>query len=644
MKVQAYYQNWQIFWGAGTNPGCRPLTPASWQPIAKNLDRISYGFALLGEHDYVTKTTSGFAEDVPQNYAAHMMYDGTVFTWMAKDGTDDQTVFKEIMDLKKENPDMKSLLAFGGWTFTEGTTATYFTTMMNDPDLRGKFMDSAVALAQPKDGSYKFDGIEIDWEYPGSPARSGTPNDFYNMEQFAIEFKKKYPNVLLSFDCGPFLSGDVAKTDALPGYPANDPVPMNGDDDYYAWLARLVAAGVTDLQVMAYDFFTPTPGGITMPNAPLFPVNGGSTPTSVKASDDTPLPTYGVTVYGTSQTLVKNLLTTYNNVDAHGNPDYASFAAVNNLKPVPDDTTSLVPGQSYKVCGVQYTVQSGDSFYKICTNPQLNWIDTNNCTPSIAEVSNYNKISNPANIQPGQSISLPVPLKSTYSGNCARKPAPSPSGSDNSISKTITGLVKAFKAKGVDPSKTIWCGLAQYGHSYAGVDLANAQNPASFGQTTKGAAPGGFFTGNCGKENCGSLSYREIEALLKGPSPACTPVPDSGEPCGDTVLWDQIPNQTIDKTTATAVAYDKDKGYWITYDNPTSMCMKMCWLSKQEIAGVMLFGPGDDTQDFELTNAIINYAQKTPVSCEMPDSSTYTCPNSSENVADIDVEDTRMCL
>lgn len=630
MKVQAYYQNWQIFWGQYTNSSFAPLTPDTWESIAPNLDRISYGFAILGEHAECNDaqcSQPGWVVDNPQKYEAHEMYPGDVFKWMAPGPsnphpTDDDSVFNQLKALKAKNPNMKTLLAFGGWTFTEGITADYFTTMMSDAQFRGDFMDSAVALAQQQG----FDGIELDWEYPGSPSRHGTLNDFYNMEMFATDFKQKYPKMLLAFDCGPFLSFDVPKTDQLPGYPAGTKVPMNNDTDYYNWLARIVKAGVTDMQIMAYDYFTALEsGGNTMPNTPLFPVPSTPSEQQFSAGANAALTPGTIEVTGQAQSTFNNLLTTFNNT-IDGKPDYATFEANNGLaKGSITDTTPQVPGTKYKVCGINYTAQAGDSWYNLCSSGQTQWANSN-CGNLVNYVAAYTG-KNTTDLKVGDVLQLPLPLSITYSpATCTGSPPPTP-GTSNCIQKTVEGLVKAFQAAGVKPEDTLWCGLAFYGRTYKGVNFTNAGDPTASGKKYSGPAPGGFFSGNCGEASCGQLTYREISTLLKGSAPTpCTPTTSpGGSSCAQAFDWPQIPNSGIDKATATATAYDEKNGYWITYDDVTSLCMKMCWLNKQPLAGVMLFGPGDDDEDFTLTNAVFKLVQTPPISCVLPDKTSWTC-------------------
>ena len=61
---------------------------------------------------------------------------------------------------------MTTLLAIGGWNDGEAnlTDPTKYSRMANDPILRGQFVESALKMIRKWD----FDGLDFDWEYPGS--------------------------------------------------------------------------------------------------------------------------------------------------------------------------------------------------------------------------------------------------------------------------------------------------------------------------------------------------------------------------------------------------------------------------------------------------------------------------------------------
>ncbi|MCK6264668.1 thrombospondin type 3 repeat-containing protein [Vibrio sp. ZSDE26] len=68
-------------------------------------------------------------------------------------------VFGVLYELRKQNPQLKLDLSVGGWTLSEG-----FPWMASDPVRRKVFVDSIVHFLE----RFEFDGIDIDWEYPGS--------------------------------------------------------------------------------------------------------------------------------------------------------------------------------------------------------------------------------------------------------------------------------------------------------------------------------------------------------------------------------------------------------------------------------------------------------------------------------------------
>ncbi|XP_030076726.1 acidic mammalian chitinase-like [Microcaecilia unicolor] len=79
----------------------------------------------------------------------------------------DDILYKQFNDLKLQNSKLVTLLAIGGWNF--GTDK--FTTMVSSANNRKIFIDSVIRHLR----QYKFDGIDLDFEYPGS--RGSPPED-----------------------------------------------------------------------------------------------------------------------------------------------------------------------------------------------------------------------------------------------------------------------------------------------------------------------------------------------------------------------------------------------------------------------------------------------------------------------------------
>ena len=79
-------------------------------------------------------------------------------------------LMKKVLALKEKKPSLKVLLMIGGW----GEHADGFSEMAKSAEKRKEFCESCKAHID----TYGFDGIDIDWEYPGGgPSSNGQSKD-----------------------------------------------------------------------------------------------------------------------------------------------------------------------------------------------------------------------------------------------------------------------------------------------------------------------------------------------------------------------------------------------------------------------------------------------------------------------------------
>ncbi|KAJ8520186.1 hypothetical protein ONZ45_g2971 [Pleurotus djamor] len=106
-------------------------------------------------------------------------------TWMLTETqSDDGDLIEELQALKQQNPNLKTMWAVGGWAFNDPPTQDIFSLMARTKANRETFVTNVLSQLQ----SYGFDGIDIDWEYPGVE-RGGIEADRDNFLELMKEFK-----------------------------------------------------------------------------------------------------------------------------------------------------------------------------------------------------------------------------------------------------------------------------------------------------------------------------------------------------------------------------------------------------------------------------------------------------------------------
>ncbi len=180
----AYYDQWSIYQNA--------YYLKNVDAIAGNLDYLLYDFENIDPANLTcfetTKATTPdpggendpnagdgaedqFA-DYQKTFGSDISVDGTADTWNQPIAGN----FHQLQELKAKHPNLKVLLSIGGWTYSK-----YFSDAAATDASRKKFVGSCLDMFIkgniPASGGYGgpgtaagiFDGVDIDWEYPGSP-------------------------------------------------------------------------------------------------------------------------------------------------------------------------------------------------------------------------------------------------------------------------------------------------------------------------------------------------------------------------------------------------------------------------------------------------------------------------------------------
>jgi chitinase len=170
------------------------------------------------------------------------------FAYVAPDGAlvldgppTEAATLARLVALKAGNPDLRLMVSVGGWT-----RSNRFSDMAADPVLRAAFVDSALVFLRNE----RFDGIDIDWEYPadngaGCPAGETCerPEDKRNFVALARELRAAL---------------DAAGREDGKRYLATIAAGADGrflakDDPTGTWL-RDLAASLDWINLMSYDY------------------------------------------------------------------------------------------------------------------------------------------------------------------------------------------------------------------------------------------------------------------------------------------------------------------------------------------------------------------------------------------------------
>ncbi|EJD36063.1 glycoside hydrolase, partial [Auricularia subglabra TFB-10046 SS5] len=75
----------------------------------------------------------------------------------------DAKLYTQFTNLKQSNPNLKTYISIGGWSFNDPPTQSVFSNLAASNAHTQAFANSLIQFMV----TYGFDGADIDWEYPG---------------------------------------------------------------------------------------------------------------------------------------------------------------------------------------------------------------------------------------------------------------------------------------------------------------------------------------------------------------------------------------------------------------------------------------------------------------------------------------------
>jgi chitinase len=192
---------------------------------ASRLTHINYAFGNVapnGAGDVVCSSGDPWA-DYQTSFPADQDVDGVQEMGEPLLGN-----FNQLKELKAKHPELKVLISLGGWTWSR-----YFSDAALTVESRATLVESCIDLfikgnlpeigdqGGTGTGAGVFDGIDLDWEWPGSEGNAGNiirPEDKQNFTELVAEFRAQLDRygaqTRKHYELTAFLPAAPAKIDA----------------------------------------------------------------------------------------------------------------------------------------------------------------------------------------------------------------------------------------------------------------------------------------------------------------------------------------------------------------------------------------------------------------------------------------------
>ncbi|XP_054166140.1 endochitinase-like [Oppia nitens] len=130
-------------------------------------------------------------EDIPGELCTHLIYSFVgldnkthELKYIDPSYDIDNKGYERFIGLRNKYPKLKLLLAIGGWA--EG--GQQYSEMVSQKQKRQHFVNEVVKWMN----KYKFDGFDLDWEYPGASDRQGSYSDKENFLKLVKELREEF--------------------------------------------------------------------------------------------------------------------------------------------------------------------------------------------------------------------------------------------------------------------------------------------------------------------------------------------------------------------------------------------------------------------------------------------------------------------